>query len=119
MATLTTHILDSVTGKHAAGVSVALYRVAASGERTLLLDAVTDDGGRLRETVPLGSTDGGVTCELVVQVADYFAGNGSEPTSDSVLREAVFRFAIPQPEGAYHIPMMLAPSSYSVWFAAA
>ena len=119
MATLTTHILDSVNGTHAAGVGVALYRVDSSGERTTLFNAATDSGGRLRQVIEMGAApdaaDAGVTCELVFQVADYFARQPAMGVGAGILREAVFRFSLPDPDGAYHIPMMMAPNSYSVW----
>ena len=119
MATLTTHLLDSVNGTHAAGMAVTLHRIDSAGGRTLLFSGVTDAGGRLRETVALAGADAGMTCELVFQVADYFARHPASMTTAvgnaGILREAVFRFSMPDPDGAYHIPMMVAPNSYSVW----
>ena len=120
MATLTTHVLDSVNGTHAAGVGITLYRIAPSGERTALFNAATDAEGRLRETVVLDAADTGIICELVFQVADYFARQAAHNTllpDESILREAAFRFCLPDPDGAYHLPMMMAPNSCSVWCA--
>lgn len=119
MATLTSHVLDSVNGTHAAGVGITLYRIAPSGGRTALFNAATDAGGRLRETVALEAADAGIICELVFQVAEYFARQGlarSMPLPrENIFHEAAFRFAMPDPGGAYHIPMMMAPNSCSVW----
>ena len=117
MATLTTHVLDSMNGIHAAGVGVTLHRISPSGERSLLFKAVTDADGRLRESLALEPADAGVTCELVFQVADYFARFAETPSSGDagILREAVFRFRLPDPDGACHVPIMMAPNSYSLW----
>ena len=120
MATLTTHVLDSVNGTHAAGVGITLYRIFPSGERTELFNAATDVDGRLRETVTLQAADAGITCELVFQIADYFARQAAHNTPlphESILREAAFRFCLPDPDGTYHLPMMMAPNSCSVWCA--
>ena len=116
MATLTTHVLDSVNGAHAAGVGVALYRIESSGAKTTLFNAATDANGRLRQTLPPDAVAAGMTCELVFQVADYFAAQPAALGGTSILCEAVFRFSMPDPSGAYHIPLMLSPSGYSVWY---
>ncbi|MDD9857562.1 MAG: hydroxyisourate hydrolase [Gammaproteobacteria bacterium] len=119
MATLTTHVLDSLSGTHAAGLGVTLYRIEPAGGRTALFNAVTDAGGRLHKTVEVNAAHTGATCELVFQTADYFARQSALPgvvtAHPGILREAALRFVMPDPDGAYHIPMMLAPSSVSVW----
>ncbi len=117
MATVTTHLLNSVTGDHAAGVRADLYRIDAAGTRTALFSAVTDAGGRLRATVTpdMAHADTETACELVLHIAEYFARQPVQPGGMRILREAVVRFVMPDPEGAYHIPMMLAPNSYSLW----
>ena len=114
MATVSTHILDSQSGAHAAGVGVALYRIEPNGARTLLFDAATDAGGRLRQTLPADGCEAGMRCELVFQSADYFAAQPT-PSGGEVLREVVVRFTITDTAGAYHIPLMLSPCGYSVW----
>ena len=39
-----------------------------------------------------------------------------ERRAKQILKEVVIRFAMPDPTGSYHIPLMLAPNSYSVWW---
>ena len=115
MATITTHILNSVNGSHAAGLRTELHRIDPSGKRTVLFSAVTDDNGRLQENVTLEASDAGMNCELVFHVADYFARESINADGMQILHEAVFRFYLPDPHGSYHIPMMLAPNSYSIF----
>jgi len=119
VATLTTHVLDSTSGTHAAGLGVTLYRIEPAGGRTVLFEAVTDAGGRLHQSVEMDAAHAGATCELVFQTADYFARQPPPPggvaAPPGILRQAAVRFVMPDPRGAYHIPMMLAPSGVSVW----
>jgi 5-hydroxyisourate hydrolase len=82
MATLTTHLLNSVLGTHAGGVGIALLRIGPSGARAVVFERATDAGGRLAE----------------------------------IVKEVVIRFSMPDPSASYHIPLMIAPNSHSVWW---
>ncbi len=118
MATLSTHTLDSTDGTHAGSVRVRLVRIDASGARTTLIDSATDAGGRFLQEVDVAT--GGATSEyeLIIGSGDYFSKKKHPPASDGLrlVKEAVVRFAMPDPKAKYHIPMMLAPNSYSVWW---
>ncbi len=116
MATLTSHTLDSLNGTHAGGVAVELARLEPDGGRTSLLRARTDAGGRLSAEVDLGDAPADARYELVFDTGEYFAGHPAGPLASRLVREAVVRFLMPDPAGRYHIPMMLAPNSYSVWW---
>ena len=56
--------------------------------------------------------------EMVIQSGAYFAANGLAGAGRQIVKEIVIRFAMPDPEGSYHIPLMIAPHSYSVWWSA-
>lgn len=114
MATVSSHTLNSVDGTHAGGIAVALYAVAADGTRSALFETQMDEGGRLSQDVQI--TDTSATYELVFATAAYFAARGQQVETPQFLREVVIRFEMPDPEARYHIPLMLAPNSYSVWW---
>ena len=116
MATISSHALNSVDGTHAGGIAVALYMIGPSEERDLVFEAETDEGGRISGTVAADSVDSGAQYELVLQVGDYFAARMPAEVGAQIVREVVVRFTMPDPEARYHIPMMLAPHSYSVWW---
>ena len=116
MATISSHTLNSVDGTHAGGIAVALYRIGPSEERDLVFETATDEGGRLSETVAADTVDSGARYELVLQTGDYFATRIPTEYGAQNVREVVVRFTMPDPEARYHIPMMLAPHSYSVWW---
>ena len=116
MATISSHTLNSVDGSHAGGIAVALYKIGPSEKRDLVFETATDEGGRVSETVAADRVDGEAQYEMVLQVGDYFAARMPAEDGAQIVREVVVRFAMPDPEARYHIPMMLAPHSYSVWW---
>lgn len=116
MAIISSHTLNSVDGTHAGGVGVRLFRLDARGNRALVFETATDEGGRLSELVDLPDTDAGAEFELVFATGPYFGSRELPVAGMQILRDVVIRFITPDPTAKYHIPLMLAPNSYSVWF---
>lgn len=108
MAKLTSHTLNGSDGTHAGGIAVTL-RDLASGYT--LLTALMDDGGRLATDIPVDQIDPAATYELVFETGPYWAARGVNAT----VQEIALRFAMPDPTGAYHMPVILNPNSYSMW----
>jgi len=141
VATLTTHVLDSLRGTHAAGLGVTLHRIEASGARAEVFRTVTDAGGRLCKTVPFPAAAGPATFELAFQAAEYFAraaaggdtvpgaaaddgamGNAAGdavPGAAAGITEVVVRFVLADARAARHIPVILAPHGCSLWCSSA
>ena len=116
MATLSTHTLNSVDGTHAGPIALSVYRIEPNGERTGFLSGETDQGGRFSADFVLSETDLEADFELVLETGDYFAAQGLKSSQPPICRQAVIRFSMPDQERRYHIPLMLAPNSYSVWW---
>ena len=116
MAVITTHLLNSVLGTHAGGVGIRLLRIEPSGVRTIVFDRETDAGGRLAETVKIADEHAGADYELVFQTGSYFATQSLPQPAKQIVKEIAIRFSMPDPNGSYHIPLMIAPNSYSVWW---
>jgi 5-hydroxyisourate hydrolase len=117
MATISTHTLNSVDGSHAANVRLSILKVGEDGRRETLVSGATDEGGRFVREMPVTEIDTSCDYELVLQVAGYFQTMGLNDEDGRDLREVVVRFRMPDPQGRYHMPFMLAPNSYSVWMA--
>ena len=100
---VSTHVLDSVSGRPAAGVAVRLL----NGDR-LLAEGVTGADGRCRLTDE--PTDGG-THRLVFATGDWFAGQERE----TFYPEVVLTFAVREPTEHHHVPLLLAPYAYSTY----
>lgn len=116
MATLSTHTLNAVDGSHAGGIALSLHRIAADGRRHELLSGETDAGGRFSQDLALSKEATAATYELVLQTGAYFEARGVQATPMQICHETVVRFQMPDPDARYHIPMILAPNSHSVWW---
>jgi 5-hydroxyisourate hydrolase len=116
MVTVSSHTLNSVDGTHAGGVPVQLIRIDADGARSTIFATETDPGGRLAEEVADEDVSAEVTYELVLGVGAYYDGRGLGRDGAKILREAVVRFSMAEGLERYHIPFMLAPHSYSIWY---
>jgi 5-hydroxyisourate hydrolase len=100
---VSTHVLDSVLGRPAAGVAVRLF----AGEE-LLAEGVTDRDGRCRLT---GGATGAGTHRLVFATGQWFAEQGRE----AFYPEVVLTFAVVEPADHHHVPLLLAPFAYSTY----
>jgi 5-hydroxyisourate hydrolase len=108
VSTLSTHVLDAVTGNPAAGVAVRLERRGddAAGPWTDLAAATTDDDGRSRQFPPLQP---GVH-RLVFDTAAWFRRSGQT----GFYPEVAISFDVTE-ERHYHVPLLLSPFAYSTY----
>lgn len=109
---LTTHLLDTASGRPAAGVTVELWRLEPEPER--LVTTVTDADGRARD--PLLPAAGFVPgrYELRFHVGAYFraAGLAAEP---SYLEVVPVRVNLAAGQGHYHVPLLCSPYGYTTY----
>jgi|SRR5579871_958886 len=109
MAHLSTHVLDMARGRPAAGLAVQLHAVRG-GQRQSLKRGITDADGRLgRVELPAG------VYELIFEAGHYFRESGQELPDPPFLDEVVIRFGVADPEGHYHVPLLLSPYGYSTY----
>ncbi len=117
MGRLSTHVLDTMRGKPAAGVTVRLYRLGPAEQRALLATVATNADGRTDAPLLEGDAFSPGTYELVFGVAAYFdAKNGTDPaeTGKPFLDEVPLRFTMIG-DAAYHVPLLVTPWSYSTY----
>ena len=113
MGYLSTHVLDSAHGRPGKGIRVELF--AVTGPRTLLKTVYTNDDGRCDEPLlEKGDFKKGVY-ELVFYTNDYFRLQGVELPEPAFLGEVVIRFGVASAEEHYHVPLLIAPYSYSTY----
>lgn len=114
MARLSTHVLDTMNGKPAAGVKIALYRL--DGEtRSLVKEAVTNADGRTDAPLLTGDEYKTGQYELVFRIGDYFRSTGATLPQPAFLDVVPLRFGIAEPDGHYHVPLLASPWSYSTY----
>jgi 2-oxo-4-hydroxy-4-carboxy-5-ureidoimidazoline decarboxylase len=103
---LSTHVLDTVTGRPAAGIAVTLHEVGASA-RGLIAQTVTNADGRTDQPLISGEPLRIGTYELTFDVGGYY--------KDGFLDRVPIRFGIAEPEGHYHVPLLMTPWSYTTY----
>lgn len=110
---LTTHVLDTVRGRPAAGMSVELFRLDG-GSRRALKTVETNADGRTDEPLLEGDGLEAGEYEIVFGVGEYFAGfeNVSDPP---FLGRVPVRFSLADPSAHYHVPLLTSPWSYGTY----
>jgi 2-oxo-4-hydroxy-4-carboxy-5-ureidoimidazoline decarboxylase len=106
---LSAHVLDTARGKAAAGIRIEVFR-----EGVAIRQAVTNHDGRT--DAPL-LADGPLRIgryELRFHVEEYYAGwpNVTDPPWYDVIP---IRFGVAEPEGRYHIPLLLGSWTYTTY----
>jgi len=114
---LSTHVLDTYNGRPAEGVAIELWDVAAfSGTSAQpIARGVTNADGRTDKPLISGKPIPIADYELRFAVGAYFAER-RVPTSDPPFLGIVpLRFGVSDPEGHYHVPLLVTPWSYSTY----
>ena len=111
---LSTHVLDTAAGKPAVGIKVVLKEVGRSAEG-LLTEAVTNADGRTDEPLLAGAPLRIGTYQLEFHIGAYFAASGAAAADPPFLGVVPVRFAIADPAGHYHVPLLVGPWSYSTY----
>ena len=114
MAILSTHTLDSVSGNSAINVRVQLFRLLGDCEKELVFDTRTNQEGRLSETFESGGA-AAEDYELVFHSGDYL-GQKNLQEENPVMDSVVIRLNVRDFERRYHIPLLIAPHNYTVWW---
>jgi 2-oxo-4-hydroxy-4-carboxy-5-ureidoimidazoline decarboxylase len=111
---LSTHVLDTQAGRPAEGVRIVLSEIGTSARSVLKTVTTNSDG---RTDAPLISDEplrvG--TYELEFHAGAYLKRQGVPLATPAFLDQIPIRFAIAEPEGHYHVPLLLTPWSYSTY----
>ena len=101
---LSTHVLDAVSGRPATGVPVTLL----DARDAVLASAATNDDGRIAN---LGDDLGTGVFRLRFDTATYFAAQGIT----GFYPEIVIAFEITDAAAKHHVPVLLSPYAYSTY----
>lgn len=107
MSSLSTHVLDTVTGKPAAGIAFRLFH----GD-TVLFSGKTDADGRCPQLRELDLQKGNYRLEF--DVADYFLSQGMTLSDPPFLDVVPIVFGLSANAHA-HVPLLAAPYGYSTY----
>jgi 2-oxo-4-hydroxy-4-carboxy-5-ureidoimidazoline decarboxylase len=112
---LSTHVLDTHSGKPAAGVAVELSELSDLGVSRLVMRTVTNSDGRTDQPliggrpVPIGRY------ERMFSVGPYFAAREVTMSDPPFLDQIPLRFSVSDPEGHLHVPLLVTPWSYATY----
>ena len=112
MTKLTTHCLDTFSGKPAKGIKVDIYTV--SGKKEKINSIILNNNGRSDKALLEGSNFKEGEYELVFFVGDYFKKIPNLPKIP-FLNEVTIRFGVSNPKEHYHVPLLVSPWSYSTY----
>jgi 2-oxo-4-hydroxy-4-carboxy-5-ureidoimidazoline decarboxylase len=112
---LSTHVLDTHSGRPAAGVAVELVELSELGSSRVVTRTITNSDGRTDapliggRPVPIGRY------ELTFSVAKYFAERQVAISDPPFLDQIPLRFSVSDPEGHLHVPLLVTPWSYATY----
>ncbi len=111
MGRLTTHVLDTASGRPGAGIPVALHR---AGEPEPLARTVTNADGRTDRPLLEGEAFAPGVYELVFEVSAYFTSQGVTLSNPPFLDRVTLRVGVAADQH-YHVPLLVSPWSYSTY----
>ncbi len=110
---LTTHVLDTASGKPAAGMKIALYAVNGNSHRKIK-DVVTNADGRCDAPLLEGADFHTGQYELVFFAGDYLRASGAALPDPLFLDQIPIRFGMAE-NSHYHVPLLISPFGYSTY----
>ena len=112
---LSTHVLDTMHGTPAAGMSVELYTTGEGQARLVKSFELNSDGrnpdGPLYDNASLQRG----TYRLVFDVAAYFKACGVKLPEPAFLNLVSLDFGVADTSQHYHVPLLVSPWSYSTY----
>ena len=112
---LSTHVLDTHSGKPAAGIAVELVELSELGASRVVTRTITNADGRTDQPliggrpVPIGRY------ELTFSVGKYFAERQVPMSDPPFLDQIPLRFSVSEPESHLHVPLLVTPWSYATY----
>jgi 5-hydroxyisourate hydrolase len=114
MGRLSTHVLDTANGLPARGVAVELFVLEGDARRSVVR-TVTNADGRTDAPLMAGEAFRTGTYELIFEAGAYFKSLGIATADPPFLDIVPIRFSIAEPDGHYHVPLLVSPWSYSTY----
>jgi len=114
MGRLTTHVLDTATGRPAEGVRIELHRLEG-GARRALAEAVTNADGRCDGPLLEGDAFTAGVYELTFHAGAYFDTLGLDLPEPKFLDQVPIRFGIADATQHFHVPLLISPFGCSTY----
>lgn len=116
MGKLTTHVLDTVHGKAASGLTIQLWSINQStGEKNFIKKVITNTDGRTDSPLLSGDELQVGVYELLFSVGDYFSELIPDLPQPRFLNQVPIQFGIADATAHYHVPLLTSPWAYSTY----
>jgi 2-oxo-4-hydroxy-4-carboxy-5-ureidoimidazoline decarboxylase len=112
---LSTHVLDTHSGQPAAGMAVELVELSDLGASRVVTRGITNADGRTDQPLIYGRPVPIGRYELSFDVADYFSRRKVPMNDPPFLDRIPLRFSLGEPEGRFHVPLLVTPWSYATY----
>ena len=110
MMGLTTHVLDTASGRPAAGVEVRLYLGTS-----LIARKSTNSDGRCDGPLIAGEAFVVGAYRLEFEIGGYFRSANIDLPSPAFLETVVITFGVADASAHYHVPLLVSPFGYSTY----
>ncbi len=110
MSAITTHVLDTASGRPAAGVHVSLEQMDVDGSWKPIAQGATDEDGRLRTLMPADTRPVPGTYRLVFETRPYFDAQDISTFYPHI----IVTFTVSD-DAHYHVPLLLTPFGYATY----
>jgi len=111
MSPITTHVLDTASGRPASGLPVTLESQSGDGRWAVVGKGVTDADGRVGQLLPAGASLRPGLYRLTFDTQSYFVAQELE----GFYPQVTVVFEVRDPTQHYHIPLLLSPFGYSTY----
>lgn len=109
MSAITTHILDTASGKPGAGIPVVLERKTHSAGWQAIAEGMTDIDGRVNDLLSTREAFLPGHYRLIFEIGPYFLMQSVE----CFFPQISISFVVKDPIQHYHVPLLLSPFGYS------
>jgi 5-hydroxyisourate hydrolase len=113
-AKLSTHVLDLMHGRPAAGMKIELWELDGA-ERELIRQTITNVDGRTDEPLLAASAMTVGQYEIIFHVGEYFEAHSEETAKARFLDQVPVRFRVTDNGASYHVPLLCTPWAYSTY----
>ena len=111
---LTTHVLDTASGRPAAGLRIELSRIEGGAHRPLKT-VTTNEDGRCDAPLLAGAELTPGVYELLFHVGDHLRQADPRLPEPPFLDQVPIRFGVSAADQHYHVPLLISPYGYSTY----
>ena len=111
MSAITTHILNTTSGKPGAGIPVVLERKTHSAGWQVIAEGMTDIDGRVNDLLSTRDAFLPGHYRLMFEIGPYFLMQNVE----CFFPQVTISFVVKDTVEHYHVPLLLSPFGYSTY----